>query len=324
MKNLANRFGILDYPNQSHKAHTEPIPYLGGLSIVASTVLITWFSIFFKDFSKEVSQLAISILFPASLIALIGLIDDMKQLNPWPRFIYQNIIGLVSAVVLVRTNTLGMPTGQMFVDIILTIIWLVGITNAINFFDNIDGGAAGSIAIISLALFFVALSSGQILIAGMSLVLSGSSLGFLRWNRMPASIYLGDAGALFLGLLIASLTVRLDSRAEVSNFGFFIPIMLLAIPILDTSVVVVKRLARGVSPFTGGRDHLAHRLQRVGFEKRLVVVILWLMTSVFCLMALFVQFSEGSSVLFWIILSSFLWLSLFLFFIRTPDSDESK
>lgn len=324
MKSLAHRFGIIDHPNQSHKSHTNPIPYLGGLSIVVSTVFVTWFSFFFKDFSNELSQLAISILFPASLMALIGLIDDVKQLKPWPRFIYQNIIGLVSAIVLVRTNTLGMPTGQIFVDLSLTIIWLVGITNAINFFDNIDGGAAGSIAITSIALCVVALSNGQTLIAGMSLVLSGSSFGFLMWNKMPATIYMGDAGALFLGLLIASLTVRLDSRESLSIFGFLIPIFLLAIPILDTSVVVVKRLAKGISPFTGGKDHLAHRLHRLGFEKSVVVVILWIMTSVFCAVAVLIQFSEGGLVFFWSILSCLLWVILFLFFIRTPDFDEPK
>jgi len=123
----------------------------------------------------------------------------------------------------------------------------------------------------------------------MSIVLSGATAGFLIWNKAPARIYMGDAGALFLGVLIASLTLRFNPSPIDRIAGFAIPVLLLAVPILDTTVVVLSRIGRGISPFQGGQDHLSHRLIKLHFSKRRSVIFLWVLNIVFCLIALFIS-----------------------------------
>jgi len=321
MKFLALRFGVLDTPIQAHKTHQNPIPYLGGVAIVIATVLVSYGASLVSDFTKTTFQLASTIILPAILMAIIGLIDDIKHLQPWPRFIAQNLIALVSALILISTDTLGSPTGLIYLDLIITLLWLVGITNAINFFDNVDGGASGTVAISALALTFLAINNNQYLIAGMSIVLAGSTLGFLVWNKPPARIYMGDAGALFLGLLIASLAVRLDTSADPTYLGLVIPILLLAVPILDTSVAVSRRIARGLSPFQGGRDHLSHRLMRVGFAKRPAVFFLWILSVIFSTAALAIELVEVVNDGQLILISAFIWIATFLLFFNTRDHD---
>ncbi len=321
MRSIALNRGITDKPNQVHKTHREPVPYLGGLAIVLASVVVTYGSSLFRDSSQQTFLLASTIMLPAILMAIIGLIDDIQQLSPWPRFLAQNVIASISAAILIATNTLGSPSGNRLVDFVLTIVWLVGITNAINFFDNIDGGASGTIAVSTGFLTLIAISNGQVLIAAMAAVLAGSTIGFLFWNKPPARIYMGDSGALFLGILIATLTIRLDSKQGLGELGLLIPFFLLAIPILDTSVAVVKRIARGVSPFQGGKDHLSHRLMRLGLGKRSAVVTLWIASTIFSVLSL--MLSENISnvngpVVF---LGGLFWISLFAFFLSTKDEN---
>ncbi|NDF99312.1 MAG: undecaprenyl/decaprenyl-phosphate alpha-N-acetylglucosaminyl 1-phosphate transferase, partial [Chitinophagia bacterium] len=258
---------------------------------------------------------------PALLLAVVGLIDDVRKLSPWPRFIVQTSVASVSALLLVATDTLGSPTGSTFVDVLITILWIVGLANAINFFDNVDGGASGAIAISSGFLALLAVQGGQVLIAALSIVLCGATLGFLVWNKPPARIYMGDAGALFLGVLIASLSLRLDPNPINRISSFAVPIFLLAIPILDASVAVTKRLKRGVSPFQGGRDHLSHRLMGRGIEKRKTVFILWFLSTLFALLAVAISIApywlEGVVAGFGV----FLWIVFFIFF--TFQKDEN-
>lgn len=321
MRLIALRLGITDKPIQSHKTHSEPVPYLGGIAIVLGSIVVTYGSALLTNFTEQTFLLASTIILPAIMMASIGLVDDIYQLRPWPRFIAQNILASFAASILVTTNTLGTPSGLLFIDFAVTVIWLVGITNSINFFDNIDGGASGTIAISSVALSVIALSNGQVLIAAMSTVLSGSTIGFLLWNKPPARIYMGDAGALFLGILIATLTIRLDSREELGKLGLFVPIFLLAIPILDTSVAVIKRILRGISPFQGGRDHLSHRLMRLGLRKQSAVLTLWIASAVFSILAFLISkniFNMASDI---IILGALLWISLFVFFLSTQDEN---
>jgi UDP-GlcNAc:undecaprenyl-phosphate GlcNAc-1-phosphate transferase len=200
-------------------------------------------------------------------------------------------------------------------------LWLVGITNSINFFDNIDGGASGTIAVSGLALAIIAFVTGQSLIAAMSLVLAGATIGFLLWNKPPARIYMGDSGALFLGILIASLTVRLDSSQELGRLGLLIPVLILAIPILDTSVSVIKRLKRGVSVFQGGKDHLSHRLMRLGFQKKNAVITLWVGSTYFSSIAVWLSLANFRNYGPLISLVTISWISLFAFFVFTQDTD---
>jgi UDP-GlcNAc:undecaprenyl-phosphate GlcNAc-1-phosphate transferase len=321
MRRVALRYGVVDSPNEAHKSHKEPVPYLGGVAIVLGVLLITLISSFVSHYSASTIWLAVSVLLPALLLAVVGLIDDIRKLSPWPRFIVQTSVASVSAFLLVVTDTLGSPTGSTLIDVLITILWIVGLANAINFFDNVDGGASGAIAISSGFLALLAVQGGQVLIAALSIVLCGATLGFLVWNKPPARIYMGDAGALFLGVLIASLSLRFDPNPINRISSFAVPVFLLAIPILDATVAVTKRLTRGVSPFQGGRDHLSHRLMGRGIEKRKTVFILWLLSALFALLAI------GRSIApYWLegvlaVFGLFLWIALFIFF--TFQKDEN-
>jgi UDP-GlcNAc:undecaprenyl-phosphate GlcNAc-1-phosphate transferase len=321
MRFVALKFGVTDKPNQNHKTHIEPVPYLGGLAIVFGVVSVTYGTSVLTDFTRQTFFLASTILVPALIMAITGLVDDLRQLKPWPRFLVQNLIALIATSILIANNTLGSAVGILLIDFIVTVFWLVGISNSINFFDNIDGGASGTAAITSLALSFIALQNGQVLVAAMSIVLAGSTLGFLSWNKPPARIYMGDAGSLFLGILIASLTIRVDTNGELGSFSLLIPFFLLAVPILDTSTAVIKRVVRGVSPFQGGKDHLSHRLMRLGLEKQKAVLTLWSASAFFALIAITILNSSSVIRTFLITIGILAWTILLTIFLTTEDQD---
>jgi UDP-GlcNAc:undecaprenyl-phosphate GlcNAc-1-phosphate transferase len=254
-------------------------------------------------------------------MGLVGLWDDLKSLNPLPRFIGQSIAGVVVAVILILNDNIGNPTGIIALDAAITIIWIVGICNSINFFDNLDGGAAGTVVVVSLFIFVIAFDRGQILVGALSIVTAGATAGFLFWNKSPAKIYMGDAGALFLGIIVSVLTIRLNPGITPNYISLAIPLSLLAVPILDTSVAVVSRLRRGLSPFTGGRDHLSHRLIRRGMSRKLAAIALWGLSGVFGISSVLIyKFSEilGKPLL---ALNTIAWIILFVVFIRIPSTD---
>jgi UDP-GlcNAc:undecaprenyl-phosphate GlcNAc-1-phosphate transferase len=321
VRTVALRIEILDAPTESHKTHKEAIPYLGGVAIIIGTCLTTYLAILVSGQASALS-LASAVLIPAVLMGVIGLVDDIKKLSPWPRFIAQNLFGLVIAVILIATSTLGSPTGNTIIDVVITTIWIVGITNSINFFDNVDGGASGTVAISSFFLFLLALQGGQYSIAALSIVLTGATAGFLLWNRPPARIYMGDAGALFLGILIATLTLRFDPNPINLSASFALPILLLAVPILDTSVAVISRLRRGISPFQGGQDHLSHRLMRAGFSKRQAVLSLWLISAFYCFIAVAISNAPFDLERVLTGISGLIWLLMLILFLKTSDSSK--
>jgi len=322
VRSFATKYGIMDFPSQAHKTHSEPVPYLGGLAIVIATVSVTLSAMLLANFSKGTIMLAFSILLPALLMATIGLIDDVKDLSPYLRFVFQNIVAIVSAGILIWTDTLGTPTENSFLDLFITVLWLVGITNAVNFFDNIDGGASGSIFCTTSILSIIAWINGQNLIAAMSLVLAGSTLGFLIWNKPPARIYMGDAGSLFLGTLVSALSIRLDSPSENLSKGFIIMFFILAAPILDISVVVFDRIRKGKSPFLGGRDHISHRLIALGLDRRAAVIILWSLSLFYALLALAVFLEITYVELFAKLIGAVLFFYLALFFLKVNLSGK--
>lgn len=315
MRKIALRFDVVDQPIERHKTHTSAVPYLGGVAIIFGVTLVTYLSSFASNFTLDTLFLSSTILLPAIIMGIVGFVDDLRQLNPWPRLLTQSFFGFVMSVLLVLTNTLGSPFGLPWIDIMLTMIWIVGITNAINFFDNIDGGAAGAITITSAFLFYLSWQGQQVLIAATSIVLAGATFGFLIWNKPPARIYMGDAGSLFLGVMVASLATRFDPSPINKFASYSIPCLLLAVPILDTSVAIISRLQRGVSPFQGGKDHLSHRLISHKFTKGQATIVLWLLCLFFSLMATTISFASypieglcaGIALIIWVIL-----LALFL------------
>jgi UDP-GlcNAc:undecaprenyl-phosphate GlcNAc-1-phosphate transferase len=320
MRIIALKREILDLPNAEHKSHKDPVPYLGGVAIVLGVVFVTYGALLLSNPSKNNFWLATSLLGPAFAMGLIGLWDDLKSLHPFPRFVGQTIAGVIVATILVLTNNFGNPTGSLKLDIFLTIIWIVGICNSVNFFDNIDGGAAGAIAISAIALAYLTINNDQQFIAAQSLVVAGATLGFLIWNRSPARIYMGDSGALFLGVLIATLTIRLKPQTDSTLVSFSIPLLLLAIPILDTSVAVVSRIRRNLSPFRGGKDHLSHRLTRSGFSRKSSVFILWLLSGLFSVSATFISNLNFKNEIFALTFAALIWFLLFLLFLKKSDS----
>ena len=319
MRKIALNYGVVDSPNAAHKTHKSPVPYLGGVAIVAGVTAVSYGALILSDYSTKTLTLASTVLIPAVLMGAIGLLDDVRNLSPWPRFIAQNLVAIVSAAILVSTKTVGSPTGSTLLDIFITVVWIVGLTNSINFLDNIDGGASGVVAIASTSLFLIAFQGGQILIAGLALALTGSTLGFLLWNKPPARIYMGDAGALFLGLLISTLTVRLDPNPINQYASFAIPILIMSVPILDTSVAVVSRVARGISPFQGGRDHLSHRLMGLGFSKRQSVASLWLLAAFFNALAWLISHASFSAEGLLTLVGAISWVIAFFFFLKTKS-----
>ena len=315
MRKLALKVGAVDAPNMARKVQAEPVPYLGGVAIVIGVFIATYSTLIIKE--KEIA-LASTVLIPALLMAAMGLADDLRGLKPWPRLIAQSAVGIIVAGFLIYTDTIGTPSQIFLIDAIVTTLWIVGVCNSINFFDNLDGGAAGTVVVISFFTFLIAYDRGQLMISALSIVTAGATAGFLIWNRPPAKIYMGDAGALFLGIIVAVLTIRLNPGIDPNWKSLAIPLFLMAVPLLDTTVAVTSRLARGISPFTGGRDHLSHRLMRKGLHRRTAAITLWALAGIYGTVAYAIYQGQSTAL---ITLAAITWAYLFVFFIRIPHSD---
>ena len=318
MRRIALKTNFVDRPNAAHKSHDEPIPYLGGVAIILGVLLITYGALLTQENMKENIWTATSLFGPALILGIVGLIDDRRALPPLPRFIAQSAAGIFTAVLILATDTVGNPSGNSLLDAFITIVWIVGISNSINFFDNLDGGAAGAVAATSFGLFLITYNNSQFLISASAITLFAAMLGFLIWNKSPAKIYMGDAGALFLGTVIAVLTIRLDPAVESKAISFSIPLLLLAVPILDTSVAVLSRIRRKKSIFEGGHDHLSHRLMRKGFTKRQSAYALWSLAAIFAGIATTIATKKADTT-FLVGLSALFWFGLFVTFLRSDD-----
>lgn len=319
MRNLAIRVGAVDAPTLARKAQKEPVPYLGGVAIAVGIVAASYASLLAVDFSWETLKLASFVLIPAIAISAMGLWDDLKGLEPWPRLVAQTFTGIIVAVILTVTDTMGFAFSSHILNYAITVLWIVGVCNSINFFDNHDGGAAGTVAVITFFLFFIAYDRQQILVSALAIVTAGATAGFLIWNRHPAKIYMGDAGSLFLGIIISVLTIRLSPGVVPSYKSLAIPLFLMATPILDTTVAVTSRIARGISPFQGGRDHLSHRLMRKGLNRRVTAFTLWGLASIYGVIALSIYIWPDTFGLELILIGAALWLAQLIFFLRIPS-----
>ena len=329
----AIRLGAMDAPNMARKTQSEPVPYLGGVAIALGISIITLGAVFIgaENFAGEnndqLKDLALTVLLPALVLGAMGLFDDLRSLSPWPRLIAQTVIGTAVAFVIVNSGTIGTPFGDAdagngsWLNTFVTIVWIVGICNSINFFDNLDGAASGAVAIAALGVFVIAFDRGQELVSALSIVTAGATIGFLMWNKSPAKIYMGDAGALFLGIIISMATIRLNPGITPTWHSLAIPVMLLAVPLLDTCVAVFSRLARGLSPLTGGKDHLSHRLVRGGLTRPQAAISLWSASGVCALFALAVYFFADAFGTLLIGSFAVLWVMALLLFLRTPSQD---
>ena len=319
IRKVALHFDAVDAPNLERKVQKEPIPYLGGVAIAIGVVAASYGSMLAVDFSWQTIRLASTVLVPAIAISAMGLWDDLRGLQPWPRLIAQTFTGIIVSTILIATKTSGVAFGNTFLNYAITTVWIVGVCNSINFFDNHDGGAAGTVAVITFFTFFIAYDRQQILVSALAVVTAGATAGFLIWNRHPAKIYMGDAGSLFLGIIISVLTIRLSPGIVPSYKSLAIPVLLMATPILDTTVAVTSRIYRGISPFQGGRDHLSHRLMRVGFHRKSTAITLWALAAFYGALALALYTwpdTRGSSIL---MTAGITWVLMLIGFLRIPS-----
>jgi UDP-GlcNAc:undecaprenyl-phosphate GlcNAc-1-phosphate transferase len=330
---LAIRLGAMDAPNLARKTQAEPVPYLGGVAIALGITIITFAAVFVGgnksgENSGQLKDLALTVLLPALVLGAMGLFDDLRSLSPWPRLIAQSVVGTVVAFTIVNNGTVGTPFGGgnladsgSWINTAVTIFWIVGICNSINFFDNLDGAASGAVAIAALGVFLIAFDRGQELVSALSIVTAGATIGFLMWNKSPAKIYMGDAGALFLGIIISVATIRLNPGIVPTWKSLAIPVILLAVPLLDTCVAVFSRLARGLSPLTGGKDHLSHRLVRGGLTRPMAAISLWSASAVCAAFAMATYMYPDSLGNLLIGIFAFSWLTALVLFLRTPSHD---
>jgi UDP-GlcNAc:undecaprenyl-phosphate GlcNAc-1-phosphate transferase len=323
---LAIRLGAMDAPNLARKAQKEPVPYLGGVAIALGITITTLAAVYVGvnrsgENVGQIKDLALTVLLPALALGAMGLIDDLRSLSPWPRLIAQTVVGSIAAYIIVQGGTAGTPFGTSTLNTLVTVFWIVGICNSINFFDNLDGAAAGAVAIAALGVFIIAFGRGQELVSALSIVTAGATIGFLMWNKSPAKIYMGDTGALFLGVIISVATIRLNPGITPTWKSLTVPVVLLAVPLLDTCVAVFSRFTRGLSPFTGGKDHLSHRLVRGGLTRPMAAISLWSASGVCTAVAVAIYKypdSLGSSL---IAVFAVGWITALILFLRTPSQD---
>jgi UDP-GlcNAc:undecaprenyl-phosphate GlcNAc-1-phosphate transferase len=290
-RKFARSLKLFDYPG-GRKIQAFPVAYLGGLAI-ATPITLGSILVAYTSISDELKgQFYFGLILPSLVIALIGLLDDIYQLPPWPRFIGQSGVGIITSFMLYLSDGGIKLFDSPFLNSIVTSLWVVTIINALNFMDNMDGLATSLAIIISLSLFTLSYVNGQYLVAALCISLFAACIGFLFWNKRPASIYLGDAGALYLGFLLAAISIRVDINSQSEIVRVIVPLLIFAIPIIDITQVVTNRIIKGKSPFEGGRDHLSHLLLKQGLSDSKVLVILTVAASAFAIFGVFLVVRE--------------------------------
>lgn len=315
VRSYARRHGFVAQP-KSDRWHSKPTAMLGGVAVFATTVAGY---LVFIPITKE----SVAIISGASFLFLIGLIDDLRDIKP-----YQKLIGQLVAVSMVIGAGLELPwTGFYFADVWITVFWIVGITNAINLLDNMDGLATGIALIAATTLGASFYQSGQISEALFIFVFAGALLGFLIYNFNPASIFMGDCGSMFIGFLISSMVLLNQdggrSRGILSVLA--VPVLILFVPIFDTTLVTLLRKFSGRKASQGGRDHTSHRLVALGLTERKAVLMLYVFASAGAALALFIENLEvtQSIALIAIFAIALTIIGVFLAKVRVYDHDGS-
>ncbi len=268
LREAALRFGITDKPDGKLKTHREPIPYLGGLAIYLAFLLSLALTF---DFSREV----LGLLLAGSIVVILGLLDDLGQLGPWTKLIGQSVAVLVLIKSGIYIKLIFLPE---WLALGLSVLWLLGVTNAFNLIDIMDGLSAGTAAVAALVLFVVAELAGNGASATIALALAGSCLGFLRYNFQPARIYMGDTGSLFIGLMLGALAMD-NPYTRYNDLGALCPALILGVPLFDMLFVMYIRWRRGLPVMLGSPDHVALRLRKWRLSTRGTVVTSYVVTA---------------------------------------------
>lgn len=274
IRRLALRYGMVDKPGP-RKVHAKPIPLLGGIAIYLGFVL----AVLLSRNAGPLSQV-IGVLAGATLVAVVGFLDDggllHHQIKLFVGMPLAAVILLVSGVRAEFFSAFIPDSAGVALDVAFTIFWTVGITAAFSILDHMDGLCAGIAGIAAGFFTLHAIFSGQTVVRILGAAVLGAALGFLRWNFNPAKIFMGDGGAMFLGFLMATLGLKIRPAGAVFPVTWFVPILVLGVPVFDTTLISISRARRGLLPFTSpGKDHTAHRLSNLGLGHRGAVLVLY-------------------------------------------------
>ncbi len=279
---FAFKIGAIDVPADNRRMHKKPTPRVGGLAIYLSFCITC---LLFCDISKEL----VVMLAGGFLIASLGVFDDVFRLSAWLKFFIQIAIAVGTYFGGIRIDWISVgnkyaPLGWLAIP--LTVLWIVGLSNAFNFVDGLDGLSCGLSTISSISILCVVLLQGDLSYAIVALILIGSCFGFLPFNRHPARIFMGDTGALFLGYTLAVVSIQGTFKMH-TVLSVLVPLFIFAVPLADTVFAVIRRLLSGKSPFAADRGHFHHRLVDMGFTQKETVKILYSICGMFGLVAVF-------------------------------------
>jgi UDP-GlcNAc:undecaprenyl-phosphate GlcNAc-1-phosphate transferase len=291
---VASRTGFVDKP-RPHKMHVRPMPLLGGLAIYLALCVALIIALFRVNLASDMTQMA-AIVIGATLLMVVGLWDDRRGISPKAKLLGQVAAGLIAAAAGVRVNLFAWE----WLNYAVTLFWFVGISNAINLMDNMDGLAAGTSAVSALFFTILAASAGQGLVASLAAAVTGASLGFLYYNVSPAMIFMGDTGSLLLGFLLAVIGIKYSPLALPLGSTWMVPIVVLGLPVFDTTLVTFSRLISRRPVLQGGTDHTSHRLARMGLGINRAVLTMYILAAALGVLAIFMTQSppETAVVLF--------------------------
>ena len=274
VKDMAIKAGALDAPDD-RKVHKKPIPRMGGIAIYLGFVLAVLASM-------HVSREIVGLLLGGTVIMMVGIIDDMRQLSAKVKLLGQIAAAMVLVAFHIRIEWLTNPFGEMlYVDqfsVPLTILWVVGLTNTVNLIDGLDGLAAGVSTIASITILLVALQQNFWTVAILTAALAGAALGFLQHNFNPAKIFMGDTGSMFLGYMLAAVSI-LGTVKSAATIALVVPIMALGLPIMDTAFAILRRYRNGRPIFKPDKGHLHHRLLDLGLTQKQAVLLMYVISG---------------------------------------------
>lgn len=321
VKNIAIKAKAIDVPKDGRRMHKVPIPRMGGLSIFYGFVVSM---LCFGTLNRELA----SILTGALIIVILGIIDDIKALPALPKFFVQIVSAIIPVAMGSRIDFVSLPFSDaasniVFNDIIsfiLSVIWIVAVTNAVNLIDGLDGLAAGVSTIASASILFIAIIDGNVFVTLISVCLVGSCLGFLPYNLNPAKIFMGDTGATFLGYIMAVMSIQ-GMFKSYTLITFIIPVLILGLPLFDTSFAIIRRLIRHQPIMQADRGHLHHRLIDMGFNQKQTVSVLYTISALLGLSAIIMEgYDSLTGVL--LLISVIVFVLLAIIFAGRPQPDQ--
>jgi UDP-GlcNAc:undecaprenyl-phosphate/decaprenyl-phosphate GlcNAc-1-phosphate transferase len=319
IRNVAMGRGWVAPPIQERDLHEIPLPRLGGMAIflafLMSVAVACLANLYFPKLGLDAPiRTLLTIVIPATIVFLLGVYDDIFTVGPYVKFAVEGVAATMLFVGGLRILDLPLFFGARHfgwtIGLPLTILWVIGITNAFNLIDGLDGLAAGSALFSTLVVFCVAVFSNSSLVSLLSIALAGAILGFLKFNFNPATIFLGDCGSLFIGFMLSALALQ-GAEKSPTIVAVAIPVVSFGLPILETVLSVLRRLISGRPVFTADREHIHHKLLERGLSHRQVVIVLYAVSALFALLSLFLLWPTGSTLgLILAVLGTGVWLGV--------------